>query len=74
MSLVGGGSSQTNNTNTKRMGCVSLVIDHFHAAVLLDPELAHDDVVHAAGGVGPGVGFVMSAEIKGGAEMKESDC
>lgn len=38
------------------------MIDHFHAAVLLDPQLAHDDVVHAAGGVCPGVGFVVPAE------------
>lgn len=42
--------------------CPLLVIDHFHAAVLLDPQLTHDDVVDAAGGVGPGVGFIMSAE------------
>ena len=36
-----------------------LVIDHFHLAVLLDPKLAHDDVVDTAGGVGPGVRLVV---------------
>lgn len=39
-----------------------LVIDHFHAAVLLNPKLTDNDVVHTAGGVCPGVGFVVPVE------------
>ena len=39
-----------------------LVIDHFHLAVLLDPKLAHDDVVDAAGGVCPGVRLVVPTQ------------
>lgn len=38
------------------------MIDHFHAAVLLDPKLADDDVVDTTGGVCPGVCFIKSAE------------
>lgn len=49
--------------HTERKCLLLLVIDHLHAAVLLDPQLTHDDVVHAAGGVGPGVGFVVPAEM-----------
>lgn len=41
-----------------------LVVDDFHVAVLLNPQLAHDDIVHAACGVCPGVGFVVSTEAK----------
>lgn len=37
------------------------MVDHFHVAVLLDPQLAHNDVVNAACGVGPCVGFVVAA-------------
>lgn len=39
-----------------------LVVDDFHVAVLLNPKLADDDIVHAACGVSPGVGFVVSME------------
>lgn len=39
-----------------------LVVDDFHVAVLLNPKLTHDDIVHAACGVCPGVGFVVSME------------
>ena len=39
-----------------------LVIDHFHLAVLLDPKLAHDDVVDTAGWVCPGVRLVMPTQ------------
>ena len=39
-----------------------LVVDHFHIAILLDPQLAHDDVVDTTGGVCPGVCFITSAE------------
>ena len=35
------------------------MVDHLHVPVLLDPQLAHDDVVDAAGGVCPGVGLVV---------------
>lgn len=38
------------------------MVEDFHVAVLLNPQLAHDDVVHAARGVGPGVGFVVPME------------
>lgn len=38
------------------------VVDYFHTAVLLDPELAHDDVVNAACRICPRVGFVMAAD------------
>lgn len=38
------------------------MVDDLHVAVLLNPKLTHDDIVHAACGVCPGVGFVVSAE------------
>lgn len=38
------------------------MIDHFHVAVLLDPKLADDNIVYAAGRVSPGVGFIIPAE------------
>ena len=37
----------------------SPVVDHLHVSILLDPQLAYDDVVDAAGGVSPGVGLVV---------------
>lgn len=39
-----------------------LVIDHFHVAVLLDPKLANNYVVDTAGGVCPGVRFIMPTQ------------
>lgn len=51
-------------TNIQRREFLLLVIDDFHAAVLLNPKLTDDDVVDTAGGVCPGVGFVISAETK----------
>jgi hypothetical protein len=36
-----------------------LVVNHLHVPILLDPQLAYDDVVNAAGGVSPGVGLVV---------------
>lgn len=41
----------------------SPVVNHLHVAVLLDPELAHNDVVNAACGICPCVGFVVAADI-----------
>lgn len=40
------------------------MIDHFHIAVLLNPKLTNDDIVDTAGGVRPGVGFIISAETQ----------
>lgn len=50
-----------------------LVVDDFHVAVLLNPKLAHDDIVHAACGVCPGVGLVvpMEPKVKGQPGIKE---
>lgn len=50
--------------STKRSEFPLLVIDHFHAAVLLNPKLTDDDIVDTTGGVCPGVGFIISAETK----------
>lgn len=47
-----------------KRGARLLVIDHFHVAVLLNPKLSNNDVVDTAGGVCPGVGFIISAEIE----------
>lgn len=41
-----------------------LVIDNFHAAVLLNPKLTNNDVVDTTGRICPGVGFIISAEKK----------
>lgn len=38
------------------------VVDHFHVAVLLDPELPHNYVVNAARRICPCVGFVVAAD------------
>lgn len=43
---------------------ILLVIEHFHAAILLNPKLTDDNVVDATGGVCPGVRFVISTETK----------
>lgn len=43
---------------------ILLLIDHFHVSVLLNPKLADNDVVDAAGGVCPGVCFIISAQVK----------
>lgn len=48
--------------HTAREELPLLVIDDLHAAVLLDPKLADDDVMDAAGGVCPGVGFIVPLE------------
>lgn len=50
--------------HTKRRGFLLLVIEHFHTAVLLNPKLTDDDVVHTTGGVCPGVGLIISASTK----------
>lgn len=53
--------------HTKRRGgggFLLLVIEHFHAAVLLNPKLTNDDIVHTTGGVCPGVGLIISAKTK----------
>ena len=39
-----------------------LMIYDFHIAILLDPQLANDDVVDAACGVGPGIGFFVTMQ------------
>lgn len=39
----------------------SAVANHLHGPVLLDPQLAYDNVVHAAVHVGPSVGFSPSS-------------
>lgn len=52
-----------------------LVIDHLHAAVLLNPKLTDDDVVHTTGRVRPGVGFVVPVEktaVDGGGKRDEA--
>lgn len=54
---------QTKNS-IKRWQFQLLVIDHFHAAVLLNPKLTNNDIVDTTGGVCPGVGFIISAETK----------
>lgn len=38
------------------------VVDHFHVAVLLDPELPHNYVVNAARRICPCIGFVVAAD------------
>lgn len=53
---------QGTQSSTKRWEFLLLVIDHFHAAVLLNPKLTNNDVVDTTGGVCPGVCFVISAE------------
>lgn len=40
------------------------MVEHFNVAILLNPELTNNDVVDTAGGVCPGVGFVISAETR----------
>ena len=45
------------------------VVGDLHRSVLLDPQLAHDDVVHAAVDVAPGVHLVMAGE--GGSRTSE---
>lgn len=39
-----------------------LMVDDLHVAILLNPQLTHDDVVHTACGVCPGVGLIVSME------------
>lgn len=39
-----------------------LMVDDLHAAILLNPKLTDDDVVHTACGVCPGVGLIVSVE------------
>lgn len=39
-----------------------LVVDDLHVAILLNPKLTDDDVMHTACGVCPGVGLVVSME------------
>lgn len=36
-----------------------LVVNHLHITILLNPQLAHNDIVDAARGVGPRVGLVV---------------
>ena len=55
---------QTNITVKMERGFLLLVIDHFHAAILLNPKLTNDDIVDTTGGVCPGVGFIISAKTK----------
>lgn len=50
--------------HAKRRRFLLLVIEHFHAAVLLNPKLTNDDIVHTTGGVGPGVGLIISVKTK----------
>lgn len=50
--------------SAKRRRFLLLVIDHFHAAVLLNPKLTNNDIVDTTGGVCPGVGFIISTETK----------
>lgn len=40
------------------------MVQDLHHSVLLYPQLPDDDVVHAAGGVGPGVGLVVSEKAR----------
>lgn len=37
------------------------MVENLHCPVLLDPQLADDDIVHTACGVGPRVGFLVPA-------------
>lgn len=41
-----------------------LVIDHFNIAILLNPKLTNDDVMHTTGGVCPSISLIISAEVK----------
>lgn len=45
-----------------------LVVDDLHVAVLLNPKLTHDDVVHTACGVRPGVGLIVPTETNAGGQ------
>lgn len=40
----------------------SPVVDHFHVPVLLDPQVAHDNVVNATCRICPCVDFIVPAE------------
>ena len=48
--------------STKRRESFLLVIYHFHTAILLNPKLTDNDVMDTAGGVCPGVAFIISAK------------
>lgn len=39
-----------------------LMVDDFHVAILLNPKLSDDDIVHATCGVCPGVRLIVSME------------
>jgi hypothetical protein len=41
---------------------LSPVVQDLHSPILLDPQLPKDDIVHTAGGIGPGVGFIVSVK------------
>lgn len=38
------------------------VVHNFHRPILLYPELPDDHVMYTAGGVGPGIGFIVSVK------------
>lgn len=60
-----GNHTFTNKQNsTGRWEFLLLVIDHFHAPILLNPKLTNNDVVDTTGRVCPSVGFIISVEIK----------
>lgn len=43
---------------------VLLVVDHLHVSILLDPQLAHNDIVDAADGVRPRIRFIVPADTE----------
>lgn len=38
------------------------MVDDLHVAILLNPKLTDDDIVHTTCGVCPGVGLIVSME------------
>lgn len=42
------------------------MVDDFHVAILLNPKLTDDDIVHTTRGVCPGVGLTVSMEQNAG--------
>lgn len=41
------------------------MVDYLHITILLDPQLAHNDVVHTARWISPCVGLIISETSRG---------